>query len=212
MITLLMVFLPAFATPSVNLPADAVPEVVATPETEHTSGFLVVETFMPVEVIMDHVKLTQMWVPGTVKFEILTGMRALSLYVAGQPTNLPIEIQTDREVRVLVGRTGISVTTPEATPVDASTVEVELRVVGGGAVQVRLDGEKHRLSGGDKLALTLPSGPHAMSVRSADGTAIWAAGTLTLTGGAPVVVQIAEGRLPETSGPGKFEPSSGGGG
>jgi len=212
MMTFLMVLATAFATPSANLPAESVPEVVATPETQHTTGTLVVETHMPIEVVMDHVKLTQMWVPGTVKFEILTGQRALSIYVAGQPANMPVEIQADKELHVLVGRTGISVSTLESEAVDATSVEVQLRVVGGGAVEVRLDGDRHRLSGGDKLALTLPAGPHAMTVRSADGTAIWAAGTLTLTGGAPVVVQIAEGRLPETSGPGRFEPSSGGGG
>src|SRR5688572_913879 len=135
MITLLMVVSTAFATPTANLPAEAVPEVVAGPETEHTTGFLVVETHMPIEIVMDHVKLTQMWVPGTVKFEILTGQRALSIYVGGQPANIPVEIQLDKEVHVLVGRTGISVSAVEPSAVDATTVELELRVVGGGAVQ-----------------------------------------------------------------------------
>src|SRR5688572_30305718 len=138
MITLLLLGSLASATPSPNLPVEAVPEVVATPETTAQSGILVIEANMPVEVIIDHVKLTQMWVPGTVQFEILAGRRALSLYVAGQPTNLPVDILADREVRVLVGRTGISVSSPEVAPVDATTAELELRVVGGGAVQVRL--------------------------------------------------------------------------
>jgi hypothetical protein len=81
--------------------------------------------------------------------------------------------------------------------------------VGGGSAQVRVDGARHHLSGGDRITLTLAPGPHAMSVRSQDGTSVWAAGTLSVSGGAPVIVQIAEGRMPEVGGPAKFDPGGG---
>jgi hypothetical protein len=156
------------------------------------------------------VKLAQLWYPGTARFDIVAGAHVVRVYVDGTPRDVNVDIQPGHETHVLVGRSGISVTKAETEapgPVDA--VSVELRVVGGGAAQIRMDGERHHLSGGDRLTLSLSPGPHAMSVRSSDGTAIWAAGTLSLTGGAPVIVQIAEGRMPEVGGPARFDPGGG---
>jgi hypothetical protein len=201
--------------PEMNQPvateAGAPVPIVATEETATQSGPLVIEAKVPCEVIVDNVKLTQLWVPGTASFDVVVGKHLVKLYVSGVPADVPVEVTSAKEVRVLVGRTGVSVSEnllPAAGEI--ATVDVEMRVVGGGAVQIRVDGNKHPVSGGDRLKLTLPPGPHAMSVRSSDGTVIWAAGTLNLVGGAPVVLQIAEGRVPEVSGPAKYEPAGGG--
>jgi hypothetical protein len=53
---------------------------------------------------------------------------------------------------------------------------------------------------GDGLVLPLELGRHEMSVRNQDGTAVYARGSLEVTpGGEPVIVQLAQGALPETS-------------
>jgi len=212
MIALLLVSSWAFAgtPPADNPDAGSLPSVVAAPQEAQPGGPMVVEAHVPVELMVDGVKLAQLWYPGTARFDIVGGSHVVRVYVDGSPQDVNVDIHPGNETHVLVGRTGVSVTRSETQPpgpVDA--VAVELRVVGGGAAQIRVDGERHRLSGGDRLTLTLQPGPHAMSVRSQDGTAIWAAGTLSLTGGTPVVVQIAEGRLPEVGGPGRFEPGGG---
>jgi hypothetical protein len=192
-------------------PVPAPAEIVATEETAQQSGPLVVEAKVPCEVIVDNVKLTQLWVPGTASFDVVVGKHLMRLYVSGVPADVPVEVTPGKEFRVLVGRTGVTVSqAPLPAAGDIATVDVELRVVAGGAVQVRVDGNKHPVSGGDRLKLALPPGPHALSIRSSDGTVIWAAGTLSLVGGAPVVVMIAEGRVPEVSGPARYEPAGGG--
>jgi len=213
MIALLLVSSWSVAAPpkAQNPDAGSLPEVVATQqEAAQPGGPMVVEAHVPVELMVDGVKLAQLWYPGTARFDIVGGSHVVRVYVDGNPQDVNVDIQPGSETHVLVGRTGVSVTKAETQPAsDVDAVSVELRVVGGGAAQIRVDGERHHLSGGDRLTLTLPPGSHAMSVRSSDGTAIWAAGTLSLTGGAPVVVQIAEGRLPEVGGPGRFDPGGG---
>jgi hypothetical protein len=201
----------AAETPRANNPdAGTLSEVVASPEVAQPGGPMVVEARVPVELMVDGVKIAQLWYPGTARFDIVGGPHVVRVYVDGNPQDVSVEIQPGHETHVLVGRSGISVTKAEvAAPGPVDAVSVELRVVGGGAAQVRVDGARHTLSGGDRLTLSLPPGPHAMSVRSSDGTAIWAAGTLSLTGGAPVVVQITEGRMPEVGGPGRFDPGGG---
>ncbi len=212
MIPLLLVSSWAGAKPpnADNPDAGTLPEVVAAPQEAQPGGPMVVEAHVPIELMVDGVKLAQLWYPGTARFDIVGGSHVVRVYVDGNPQDVNVEVHPGHETHVLVGRSGITVTKAEPPPVgDVDVVSVELRVVGGGAAQIRVDGERHRLSGGDRMTLSLAPGPHAMSVRSSDGTAIWAAGTLSLTGGAPVVVQIAEGRMPEVGGPGRFDPGGG---
>jgi hypothetical protein len=86
--------------------------------------------------------------------------------------------------------------------------------VGRGAAQLRIDAKPHAVEPGRDLTLDLPPGAHPMSVRSSDGTVVWATGSLEVAPGEPLVVQIGEGRMPEVSGAGAFNPASskGGGG
>jgi hypothetical protein len=213
MITLLLAIFEVSAEPphpGKNPEVGSLPDVIAPPEPGQDAGPMFVDARVPVEIMVDGAKLAQLWYPGTARFDVLAGRHVLRLYVDGQPQDVTIEIHAGRETQVLVGRTGVSVTEgPTVATPDVNAVDVEIRVVGGGAAQVRIDAERHRLSGGDRLNLSLAPGPHAMSVRSQDGTAIWAAGTLSLAGGAPVVVQIAEGRMPEVGGPARFDPGGG---
>jgi hypothetical protein len=52
------------------------------------------------------------------------------------------------------------------------------------------------------VLLPLPVGEHPMSLRSSDGTSVFARGVLTVSGGKDLVVQVTEGLMPETSGEG----------
>ncbi len=167
-------------------------------------GTLSVDSKLPAEVLVDGIKLVQLWHPGTVSFEVEAGPHALRIYTNGNPADHALEIVSGSISRVLVGRTGTTLEDPKRRVSDADgTVPVELRVVGTGA-RVFLGEQRLSLSNGERTAIELSPGDHALSVRSQDGTAIWARGTLEVGVGEPLIVQITEGRLPELSGAGSF--------
>jgi hypothetical protein len=173
--------------------------------TEVEAGSLLVDAHLPVEILVNGVKLGQLYVPGEARFRLVTGHHLLRLYTNGNPTDLPIDIAEDQEARVLVGRSGVTTTTgpAPAAPDVTVPVPVEFRVVGTPGAQIRVGDGRHVVRSGAVFSLQLVPGSHPMSVRSADGTAIWATGTLEITG-SPVVVQISEGRMPEVSGSAAF--------
>lgn len=196
-------FLLAFLAPTGH--AEAPPE----PPPPPAAGTLAIDARQPAEILVNGVQLARLHFPCEVKFQVQTGPSQLRVYTNGLPTDVPIDIREDEVTRVLVGRTGISMTTERpAAPAAEGPVPVEFRVVGGAGAQVRLDAGRHAVQAGTNVTLDLQPGPHPLSVRSADGTAIWATGTLQVHGG-PVVVQIAEGRMPEVSGGASFQAGGG---
>jgi hypothetical protein len=167
-------------------------------------GSLVVDARVPVEVMVNGAKLAALYAPGEARFRVEAGHHRLSLWTNGTPTAVELDVAEATEARVLVGRTGVTTSTgPVAAPAPADVVPVEFRVVGTPAAQVRVGDGRQVVQAGRAFTLALTPGPHPLSVRSEDGTAIWATGTLEVTG-APVVVQIAEGRVPEVSGSASF--------
>ncbi|MBX2798812.1 MAG: hypothetical protein KTR31_14145 [Myxococcales bacterium] len=180
------------------------------PSTE--TATLVVDSKVPAEVLVDGQKLAQLWAPGEVAFQIIPGAHALRLYTNGDASDFPLVLAAGGEVRVMVGRTGISLddsADPTAASDDeAQTVPVEFRTMGRG-VQLRLDRQRITLTEGERKSVELAPGNHRLSVRSQDGTVIWANGTLEVQRGASLVVQVAEGRMPELSGSGRFHAGGG---
>ena len=174
-------------------------------------GILFVDAKVPTELLVDGVKLAQLWFPGEVSFRINEGPHQLRVYTYGNPSDFPITISEGVQTRVLVGRTGITLPvdaageapTAATTADDGDTVKVEFRSVGGGTM-VRLGKERMRLANGERSQVGLAPGSYSMSVRSFDGTVVWAKGTLEVPQGGPLIVQLAEGRLPELSGGGRF--------
>lgn len=165
---------------------------------------LVVDAKVPVEILVEGMKLGQLFFPGEVRYRIVAGHHLVRLYTNGQPTDLAIDLVAGQRARVLVGRTGITVSNEAVAAPPPGPARVELRFVGAGQAQVRLGSTPHALQPGHDLTLELPSGAYPLSVRSGDGTVIWASGQLDVSAGDAVVVQVGEGRMPEVSGPGAF--------
>jgi len=200
---------PAFAS---NPDASSSPDDAEAPVSvsEQNAGTLRIDIKLPAEVLLDGVKLAETYVPAQLSFEVVAGPHLLRVYTHGDPHDLPIEVEAGDALSVVVGRTGMSGDRTTGTAPDPNgIVPVEFRVLDGMASTIRIDGGKHTIPQGDRLTLDLPVGTHPVSVRSADGTIIWATGRLTLGGHEGVVVQVAEGRLPEVSGDARFDPSGG---
>jgi hypothetical protein len=167
-------------------------------------GELWIDARVPLEARVDGVPIAQLFVPGQLIVPVPVGDHQLTALIAGAPQQVQVHIPPPGErAVVLAGRSGL---TTELRPAPrlaaAGEVPVSLRVTGGASLQVRIDAQRLLVEPGAGLTLALPAGPHPMSVRSREGTVIWASGTLHLAGDQTVVVQLGEGRLPETSGAG----------
>jgi len=168
-------------------------------------GSLVIDARVPVEVLVDGHKMVQLYTSGHVKLNVAPGHRRLRIYVNGTPEEHAIEILPTGAALVIVGRTGITTgqTSPAVIAQDGTLAQIRFRSVGAVASQIRL-GERRIMVQPDEIQpVEMAPGKHNISIRSSDGTAIWATGVLTLDGG-EVVIQIAEGRLPEVTGDGRF--------
>jgi hypothetical protein len=171
-------------------------------------GRIEVEALLPTEIVVDGVKLGQLWIPGEAAFTIPTGEHLLRAYTQGKPHDLPIRVTATQPVHVLVGRSGISADRPTEADDAAVAVQVEFRVMGARGAVLRLDDGKHQVQPGQPLSIELEPGLHPLSVRSSNGTVIWASGMLSVSGTQPVVVHVTEGRMPEVSGGGQFHSGS----
>jgi hypothetical protein len=197
----------SFAGPEVSadrpsmLNPDAEPSDVALVDL----GQLVIETLVPAEVLVDGRKVVQLFTSGRLTINVLPGKRNIRVYTNGNPQDVVIEILPTGETLLIIGRTGITTGQPrQKTKVDPNAVaQVSFRATRNTAAQIRIGTERYYLEPETVHPLEIPTGRHDMSVRSHDGTAIWASGVLTLDGGA-VVVQISEGRMPEVTGDGRF--------
>ncbi len=168
-------------------------------------GALEIDCKVPAEILVDGVKLAQLYYPGIARFELRAGVHGLRVYTNGDPTDIPLSIDGDGRSRVLVGRTGITVDSVVSTAeAEATVVPVEFRAVGTMGAELRVGTERYAVPAGGSMQIELPSGSHRLSVRNSDGTVIWASGQLAVTGSERVFVQVAEGRLPEVSGKGSF--------
>lgn len=167
------------------------------------AGTLVLDAKVPTELRSEGSQLVQIYVPGEVRLELGSGIIDLIVFRNGNPETVRVEIPEEGEARLIVGKAGVSAPAPSeaaATPREvAPETNVEFRTVGSIAVMVQLDQKRIRVSPGTPHTLTLPTGTHAIKVRSSDGTVIWAQGNLDL-GGHDTVVQLTEGRGPEVSG------------
>jgi hypothetical protein len=203
MLTFLTLSTLCFAEP--GPPAQHNPDVEAVDETAAEMGTLVIDARVPAEVLIDGHKVVQLFTSATVDLNVAPGKRRLRVYVNGSPQEHPIEILPTGATLVIIGRTGITTGQRDALPpTDASAIaQVRFRAAGDVASQVRIDGKILRVQPEEISPIELVSGRHDISIRSLDGTAIWAKGVLTLDGG-DVVIQIAEGRLPEVAGDGHF--------
>jgi hypothetical protein len=192
------------------LAADPAAGAASAPTPDTVSSTLVVDAKLPAEILIDGHKLGQLWAPARVSFTLPPGDHLLRVYTHGEPHDLPLTLPEGDGLAVVVGRSGLTAEKlPAGDHVASGIVPVEFRVLGGAPAMVRFADARHTIPQGDRLTLDLPVGTHTVSVRSGDGTVIWASGRLTVGGDEKVVVQLAEGRMPEVSGEGRFDASGG---
>lgn len=155
---------------------------------------------VPAEILVDGVKLGQLWFSGVSSWKVAPGHHVARIYVAGTPDDHALDVRSGDALTFLVGRTGTTLSdSGSAAPVAAGPSRVGFRVVGAAAVELRVDDVRTLVKAGTEHVLDLPAGSHPLSLRNADGTAIWSTGVLEVTGGT-AIVQLSEGRMPEVSG------------
>ena len=194
-------------------PEVTAPEPIAPPRPADAAlGHLTVVALVPAEIWVDGNKLGQLWSPATTTFDLVAGAHLLRVYTWGNPSDQKVMVPAGGGVRAVVGRSGLTVDAEAADSPVAATgdVPVEFRLIGTAAASVRIAGDRHALGAGASLSVQLPVGTHDMSIRSSDGTAIWASGRITVSAGAPVVIHVQEGRWPEIAGAAQFDDGSGG--
>src|SRR5262245_4592345 len=77
---------------------------------------LVVDAKVPVEILLEGVKLGQLYFPAEVTWLVTPGPHVVRIYTNGNPTDVPIDLSGGEGTRIVVGRTGISIASPEAPP------------------------------------------------------------------------------------------------
>lgn len=174
------------------------------------AGQIVVDAKVPVAVMLDGEMVAQLWRAAVVTVPAEPGPHALTVVLDGNPRRFDVTITDGAPVVVLAGRSGVSLGAAEdvakhvpTAPPDGAPTEVRFRVADGAYLMVQVGRQRVVVGPGDGMAIPLPLGDHPFSVRSSDGTAVFARGVLTVSASAePRVVQLSEGALPETSGQG----------
>jgi len=169
------------------------------------AGHLVVDAKVPAEIWIGGELAGQVAIPGALSFEEPAGKVEVTVVIAARPDKIEVDIPDQGEARVIVGRTGITTGEPQAhaaPPKDApASYSVEFRSAGSEDMELTLGDQRIPLAPKQVEKIDLAPGSYPLSIRNETGTVIWAHGTLDV-GGEGLVVQVADGRMPEISGPG----------
>lgn len=173
------------------------------------AGDLVVDVKVPVTLSLDGQQVADVFQPGVLRMPIPDGAHKVTAVVGGKPQVFEVTIGLTPVV-LLVGRSGTTVGAPDALPppvVAGGDIPVRFRSAARDRLLLQIGGQRVVVAPGVGLSLPLSLGEHEMTVRSPDGTSIYARGVLVVAGVGDLVVQLAEGKMPETSGPGlSFDP------
>lgn len=166
------------------------------------AGTVHVDVRVPVEVILDGEIVAQVFRTARLDVDAEPGEHELVLVQNGVPRGYPIEVPNEGRVMVMVGRSGVTTGQELVPEVLLDEVTVEFRTSDKQRVILVLDDQRIRLEPGRPTSLPLARGEHKVSVRSGDGTIVFANGTLDVNGRGELMVQVSEGRAPEVAGPG----------
>jgi hypothetical protein len=177
------------------------------------AGTLVVDANVPTEVRVDGRLIVEIYEAGVFRTDVPAGSHEVVVYLSGEGTRQSLLLPEQGEVVVGVGRTGVSWPAAARSAVAVAAPDgpgsVSFRSVAREDVVVTVGRARHLVPAGGTLDLELAAGDHAVSVRSGDGTVVWARGHLTVTGPG-LIVQLNDGRMPETLGEGgRFTPDGG---
>ncbi|MEZ4321925.1 MAG: hypothetical protein R3F61_30920 [Myxococcota bacterium] len=190
-------------------PASVNEEVETLDELEAPSkmGRILFDSRLPAEIRVDGHTVAQLYTGGRLSINASVGKHEVMVLTNGTPRLTAVDVLSDGQATVMIGRTGL--TTGQVLDEDDAdgNARVEFRVAGDQNVLVQLDDDRYKVDGHGYKGITVPVGSYRMSVRSGTGTVVWATGRLELHQAGEVVVQLAEGRMPEVSGGGSsFHP------
>lgn len=165
------------------------------------AGDVVFDLKVPARLALDGEVVAEVHREGVLRLPVADGAHTLVVTVQGQPRSFDLPVGVE-PVLVLVGRTGISVGAPPAADagVPVGDASVRFRVSEKERLLVQIDRQRVLVGPGLGVVLPLAQGEHELSIRNPDGTQVFARGTLNVTGTGEAVVQLSEGRMPETAG------------
>ncbi|MFT4621550.1 MAG: hypothetical protein ACI8PZ_000202 [Myxococcota bacterium] len=173
-------------------------------------GTLRVDSHVPADIVVDGVRLAQLYTAGQLEVPIDVGSHEVFITTNGVQRRLQVQVPEGAVARVLVGRNGLSGDVFADTPEVVEFTPVEFRATGLEGIGVRVAGKRIRVGPGAAVRVDLPPGEHPCILNNLDGTVIWARGILHVAGPEVVVLQLTEGRAPEISGEGTFSAATGG--
>lgn len=171
-------------------------------------GELVLDAKVPAHLVLDGEVVAELYQPALLHLPLDAGSHRLVLTTEGQPEPFEFVSAADSTHVLLAGRTGNTLssaldrTQDDPPDADVGPVSVRFRTAGNQPLMVQIARQRVVVSPGEGVDVSLPVGTHAMSLRSSDGTSVYARGMLKVGPTEDAVVQIGEGAMPETSGPG----------
>lgn len=200
----------ALAAPPSTINPDAPLSLPVEEPASVATGELVFDARMPSELRVDGRTVAVLYATGTFAMQAPLGPHTVMVITNGTARSIEVDVPRTGSAVVMVGRTGL--TTGRRGPTlaeDGSVVPLDLRVTGDRDVLVQIGEQRWHVNARGSKSVELAVGSYPMSVRSGNGTVVWATGTLDLTAAGPVVLQLTEGRMPEVSGVGTaFHPGS----
>jgi hypothetical protein len=173
-------------------------------------GTLQVDAHIPSDVVVDGVRLAQLYIAGKLEVPMSAGTHEVFITTNGIQRRMEVVVAEGEVARVLVGRNGLSGDLLARKPLPTDVTPTEFRATGEEGIEIRIGTQRVRVAPGAATVVDLVPGEHPCTMRNLDGTVIWARGTLHVAGPEVVVVQLTEGRAPEISGEGSFSASTGG--
>jgi hypothetical protein len=161
--------------------------------------------------MVDDRVLAEAWAPGSIRVAVADGTHDVVVVVDGIEHRFPDRtVDAAHPLQIFAGRLAVTEGAPPsgdaATPPapSAGPASVSFRGAGSARVLVQVDDARFWVDPGQSVARALSAGEHRISVRSSDGLSIYARGALSLRADASgaLVVQVAEGTVPEAGGDG----------
>ncbi len=198
---LLWISLLAWSGPPLERPADEQTEP-ATP-----TGQIVFDMKLPASLFLNGQQIVQLYQTGKVEVRAVAGTHELTVVTSGNPKSSELYVLADHTTPVLIGRHGQVTPQPPIaapTPDPDGASALEIHVVGDEPVSIWFGDERWLIASGTTHHTEVPQGEHALSVRNADSTVVWARGGLLVHGSSGVVMQVGAGLAPEVSGAGQW--------
>jgi len=157
---------------------------------------------LPVNVRLDGIPVANVLVAAKLAIDVEDGEHTLEVDVRGKTRTHEFTVEGNQTARLVVGKSGTAFHVEGEVPVKLSTVRI--RGVGSQGLLVQVGDQRFPLGDTELRKLVLAPGRHDFKLMNADGTMMFASGSLRISG-AEADVLVSEGRLPEVTGDGAFD-------